>query len=1175
MSIHIALNHVTHYTYDRRISLGPQVVRLRPAPHSRTRILSYSMSVRPGEHFINWQQDPQSNYLARLSFPEKTTELRIEIDLVAEMSVLNPFDYFVDPGAEHSPFKYLPDLARELSAYLVTVPPKPRFKQYVQDIKEQVTRKKMQTNDFLVAVNQRLQRDIQYLVRMEPGVQSPEKTLELASGSCRDTGWLLVQVMRHLGLAARFVSGYLIQLKPDVKSLDGPSGSEVDFTDLHAWCEVFLPGAGWIGLDPTSGLLAGEGHIPLACSPAPSSAAPISGGLEECEVTFSHSMKVERVWEAPRVTKPYTEAQWSEIDALGARIDIDLKKSDVRLTQGGEPTFVSVDDRDGVEWNTAALGPTKRHLGASLLTKLKSRYAPRGLLHYGQGKWYPGEQLPRWSLNLYWRKDGEPVWKDASLFADEALDYGVTEAQAKIFLEKIAQRLALDPQHVFPAYEDVWYYLWRERKLPVNVDPFDARLEDEMERKRLRKVFTQGLDKVAGFVFPIARTEARNESCSERGPARWQTGPWFLRAERCYLIPGDSPVGYRVPLDSQPWASKGDYPYQHQPDPTQAFPALPSYAEIRRQADGDANAGAAWMALKSDPYASKRAGGADAAAGLSPGANPCATTTTGAGKRGAGDPPSALLATDSPPATFQSAGWITRTSMCAEVRNGKLYLFMPPVVQLEDYLEITAAIEATAEEMKLPVILEGYEPPRDPRVTILRVTPDPGVLEVNIQPAKTWGELTDLTTFLYDAAFETRLSSEKFMLDGRHAGTGGGNHFVLGAETPIDSPFLRRPDLLASMIGYWHNHPALSYLFSGMFIGPTSQAPRIDEARNESVYEIEIAFREIARLSGVDQAVGKVAGKPAVPPPPWTIDRILRNLLTDITGNTHRAEFCIDKLYSPDSSTGRLGLLEMRAFEMPPNARMSLTQQLLMRALIARFWQHPYKPPVLKRWGTELHDRFMLPYFIWDDLSDVIEELNDFGYGLKAEWFAPHFEFRFPKLGDFTAKGVHTEVRMALEPWNVLGEEGSSTGTARYVDSSVERVQVHVTGLVDERHILTCNGRPVPLHPTGKVGEFAAGVRYRAWCPPSSLHPTIGPHVPLVFDLVDTWMSRSLGGCQYHVAHPGGRSYASFPVNAYEAEARRLARFFRTGHTPGKMHIVNEPRNPNTPFTLDLRRAPR
>ena len=1152
MSIHVALNHVTHYKYDRPITIGPQVVRLRPAPHSRTRILSYSLNVTPAGHFINWQQDPQSNYLARLAFPEKASELRIEVDLVAEMSVLNPFDFFLEPHAEKFPFKYMPE-PKELTPYLVTQPAKPRFKKYLQDIKALVAGKKMPTNDFLVAVNQRLQQDIRYLVRMEPGVQSAEQTLELASGSCRDTGWLLVQLLRHLGLAARFVSGYLIQLKPDVKSLDGPSGTEIDFTDLHAWCEVYLPGAGWIGLDPTSGLFAGEGHIPLACSPEPSSAAPISGGHEKCEVEFSHEMKVERVWEAPRVTKPYAEEEWIQIDALGKRIDADLTKHDVRLTQGGEPTFVSMDDRDGAEWNTEALGPKKRGLGAGLLDKLKARYAPYGLLHYGQGKWYPGEQLPRWSLNLYWRKDGEPIWKDASLFADEKTDYGVTEAQARGFLESVATKLALDPKYVFPTYEDAWYYLWRERRLPANVDPFDAKLDDAMERERLHKVFDQKLDKVIGFVFPLSRSESR--------PARWQSGPWFLRSERCYLIPGDSPIGYRLPLDSQPWASKQDYPYLHQPDQTQPFHALPAYRRIRQLVHSDAhspNAGAAWLSLKDDPYRTLASESeVDPLMGFG--------GISGLKKREAARLNKRLPGPDIQPAPAQSAGWITRTSMCAEVRQGKLYLFMPPVAQLEDYLEVVAAIEATAEQMKLPVILEGYEPPRDPRITVLRVTPDPGVIEVNVQPTKSWEQLSDLTTFLYDSAFETRLSTEKFMLDGRHVGTGGGNHFVLGGETPTDSPFLRRPDLLASMIGYWHNHPALSYLFCGMFVGPTSQAPRIDEARNESVYEIEIAFGEIERLSK--------RGNKSAPPAPWTIDRILRNLLIDVTGNTHRAEFCIDKLYSPDSSTGRLGLLEMRAFEMPPHARMSLTQQLLMRALIARFWQHPYQPPRLKRWGTELHDRFMLPHFIWADLCDVIEEMNDFGYGLKAEWFAPHLEFRFPHLGDFTAKDVNVEMRLALEPWNVMGEEGSAGGAVRFVDSSVERVEVHVKGLVDDRHILTCNGRPVPLHPTGKVGEFVAGVRYRAWWPTSSLHPTIAPHVPLRFDLVDTWMSRSLGGCQYHVAHPGGRSYEAFPVNAYEAEARRLARFFRIGHTPGKMQVHHEPRNPNYPFTLDLRRS--
>ncbi len=1136
MSIHVALNHVTHYRYDRAINLGPQIVRLRPAPHSRTRILSYSMRVEPASHFINWQQDPQSNYLARLVFPDKTTSFRIEVDLVAEMAVLNPFDFFLEPSAEHYPFAYEPEVAVELAPYLIKAPETleaPAFQAYLAS----VPREKTPTNDWLVSLNQKLQRDIGYLVRMEPGVQTPEETLVKASGSCRDTGWLLVQLLRHLGLAARFVSGYLIQLKSDVKSLDGPSGTEVDFTDLHAWCEVFLPGAGWIGLDPTSGLLAGEGHIPLACSPEPGSAAPVSGAIDECETTFEHSMSVARVWEAPRVTLPYTEAQWQAIDALGHRVDRDLNRNDVRLTQGGEPTFVSVDDREGAEWNTEAMGPTKRLLSADLMAKLRIKYGEGGLLHYGQGKWYPGEQLPRWSLNLFWRKDKEPVWTHPELFADEHKDYGATEAHAHRFLAGVAKRLALDAKFVFPAFEDTWYYLWRERKLPTNVDPFDARLADPLERDRIRKVFTQGLDKVVGHVLPVARNAGA-------GP-RWQTGPWFLRAERCYLIPGDSAMGYRLPLDSQPWAKDSDLPWVYPPDQTQPFAPLPPYRRLRF-ANGQNEVG---------PAAAKAS---SAAASPAPGNFTERSRAALTGDRSSTTSTQVARA----PQRFESASAVTRTAMSAEPRNGRLYVFMPPMVALEDYLELVCAVEDTALEMKLPVILEGYEPPKDPRLALLRVTPDPGVIEVNIHPAHSWGELVEQATHLYQSAHETRLSTEKFMLDGRHTGTGGGNHFVLGGATVADSPFLRRPDLLTSMVGYWHNHPALSYLFSGLFVGPTSQAPRVDEARNDSVYEIEIAFAELKRITSENGAV-----------PPWLVDRLMRNLLIDVSGNTHRAEFCIDKMYSPDGPTGRLGLLEMRAFEMPPHARMSLTQQLLMRALVSRFWQTPYRPERLKRWGTELHDRFMLPHFIWQDLGDVVQELVDAGYPVERDWFAPHLEFRFPKLGDFTAMGVKVELRLALEPWHVMGEEGAVGGTARFVDSSLERLQVRATGLVGDRHVITCNGRPVPLQPTGNVGEFVGAVRFRAWNPPSALHPSIDVHAPLTFDLVDTWMHRSMGGCQYHVAHSGGRSYDIFPVNAYEAEARRLARFFRTGHTPGLMKVKREERNPNFPFTLDLRRA--
>ena len=1143
MSIHVALNHVTHYRYDRPVMLSPQVVRLRPAPHSRTPILSYSLRVSPAGHFVNWQQDPQSNWLARLVFPEATRELKIEVDLTAELSVINPFDFFLEPVAEKIPFRYDPAQLHELAPYMVKAEPTPRFARYLAAVPRTPT----PSVDFLVALNQRVQGDVRYLIRMEPGVQTPEETLTNASGSCRDSAWLLVQLLRHLGLAARFVSGYLIQLKADVKSLDGPSGTEVDFTDLHAWCEVYLPGAGWIGLDPTSGLFAGEGHIPLACSPEPGSAAPITGMTEKCETEFTHTMSVERVWEAPRVTKPYSEAQWAKIERLGERVDAELAAGDVRLTMGGEPTFVSVDDRDGAEWNTEAMGPTKRGLGAALLAKMKARYAPGGLLHFGLGKWYPGEQLPRWSLACFWRKDGEPVWKNPALIADEAAPGGADEAQAGAFLRALAARLALDARYVFPAYEDTWYYLWRERKLPVNVDPFESKLDDAQERARLRRVFEQGLGKVAGHVLPIQRSGQDGAARQGRSAARWLSGPWFLRAERCYLIPGDSPIGLRLPLDSQPWASKADYPWIHAIDPTQRFAPLPVWSEIARLFQTPPG-----VRLRSEPSAPAK--------GSVSGASPAGF----GGKKGAPD-------ADTPPARMQSAGWITRTAICAEARNGVLYLFMPPLEALEDYLELAAAIEATADELKVPVLLEGYEPPRDPRLEHFRITPDPGVLEVNVQPAKSWRELVDNTVFLYDAAHVTRLTTEKFMLDGRHTGTGGGNHFVMGGSTTADSPFLRRPDLLGSLIAYWHNHPSLSYLFSGLFIGPTSQAPRIDEARNDSVYEIEIAFREIARLAGGED------GKPGAAAdghcPPWLVDRILRNLLIDSSGNTHRSEFCIDKLYSPDTATGRLGLLEMRAFEMPPHARMSLTQQLLLRALIARFWKTPYRPARLKRWGTELHDRFMLPYFVWEDFRDVIEETRAAGHPLEAEWFAPHLEFRFPRYGEFSARGAHVELRLALEPWHVMGEEGAPGGTVRYVDSSVERLQVKVTGLVGDRHALACNGRAIPLAPTGNVGEFVGGVRYRAWAPVSALHPTIGVHAPLTFDLVDTWMGRSLGGCQYHVTHPGGRAHEDFPVNAYAAEGRRLARFFAMGHTPRRVELKPEERNPNFPFTLDLRRA--
>jgi uncharacterized protein (DUF2126 family) len=630
-----------------------------------------------------------------------------------------------------------------------------------------------------------------------------------------------------------------------------------------------------------------------------------------------------------------------------------------------------------------------------------------------------------------------------------------------------------------------------------------------------------------GYALPIQR--------SLNG---WISGSWFLRDDdTLWLIPGDSPMGLRLPLDSIPWVSEKDFPWLRPQDPSAPdLPALPKEFAYRAQRFVGQTEAPTLPGQGPGQRAQKLGERVKPLEPLPPGEDPLRR-----------------------PAPGESAPWIIRTALCVEPRDGRLHVFMPPVEKTEDYLDLIAGIETVVTGMGVPIIIEGETPPRDPRLNKLAVTPDPGVIEVNMHPSKTWDELVERTEILYEEARQMRLGTEKFMLDGRHTGTGGGNHIIIGAEAPPDSPVLRRPDLLRSLLTYWQNHPSLSWLFSGLFVGPTSQAPRIDEARNDSLYELEIAFKEMDRQMG---RVGQT--------PPWLVDRLFRNLLIDSSGNTHRSEFSIDKLYAPESSSGRLGLVEMRAFEMPPHARMSLAQHLVLRGLISKFWKEPYHNNLV-RWGTDIHDRWMLPHFCETDFRDVINDLRDSGYPFEFDWFAPHFEFRFPRIGDLEQRDLQIELRTALEPWHVLGEEPGGGGTVRYVDSSVERLQLKANGLVGDRFAITCNGHRVPLHPTGTNGEGVAGVRYRAWQPPVCLQPTIPSHAPLRFDLYDTWNQRSLGGCTYHVAHPGGRGYDTFPVNSYEAESRRLSRFFRLGHKQGKYVPPPKTLNGDFPFTLDLR----
>jgi uncharacterized protein (DUF2126 family)/transglutaminase-like putative cysteine protease len=1029
--------------------------------HCRTPILSYSLDVTPSDHSLSWQLDPSSNQLARLVFQSKTNEFAVDVNLTADLSPINPFDFLLDPAVEEFPFKYGPDLANDLHPYLIVDPPGPLLLTFIETCRTQRTG----TVNLLLTLNRKVRDEIGYVNRLEHGIQTSEETLQKRSGSCRDSAWLLVECLRNLGIAARFVSGYLIQLAEQKTESSNANGIPLaDSADLHAWAEAFLPGAGWIGLDPTSGFLAGEGHIPLACTSIASQAAPISGTAERASADFSYELSVRRLDDSRPRPQGDAQEQWPRIRQVAHRVDADLEAHDVRLTMGGEPTYVGIDEPESPQWNIDALGDIKRTRGLALILALRQKMAPGGLLHYGQGKWYPGEQLPRWALNCFWRMDGVPVWEDVNLIALENHDYGFKATDALRFVQALTRRLQVSSKNVLPAFEQE----------TTAIEP-------------------------AGYILPIRRRQPH-------GILQWSSQWWFPDLERVVLSQGDSPIGYRIPTEAIPWIAPDELQYELDEAPFADRAKLPP-DKLRRMELFDTEP-------DSDPL-----------------------------------PPIVR-----PP---DDARELIRPSLCVQVREGRLHVSLPYAPILADYFDLVSAVEDTCRYLQMPVWIEGYAPSADPRLRSFSVTPDPGVLEINLPPARNWDELEELYVLVDEEARGNRLVSEKFNRNGDRNATGGGSHIVLGGATIADSPILRRPGLLRSMIAFWQNHPSLSYLFSGMYVGPTSQYPRVDEARMDALYELEVAFRHL----------------PPADCPAYIVDGLFRNLLADVTGNTHRAEFCVDKLFPPEGLGLQLGLLELRAFEMPPNVRMGLLQMLLVRALVFAFWKTPFEGSLIP-WGTTLHDRFMLSHFVKQDFLEVLAYLRLSGFEFEAEWFDAHFEFRFPKIGSVSADGVDIELRKALEPWNVLAEETVSGRTVRNVDSSVERVQVRVSGLsADPRYIVACNGRRVPLQPTTEPGIAVAGVRFRARRLSATMHPTIPVHSPLTFTLIDRRNQRSLAQCVYRIEPPEGREYKGRPVDAAEALARQLERF-EVVASIAPVPIPEEESNPIFPGTLDLRIPP-
>ncbi|MEW5756113.1 MAG: transglutaminase family protein [Pseudomonadota bacterium] len=1019
----IALTHRLTWQFERPVQLSTHWLRLCPAPHTKAEVEAYSLRVQPEAHFINWLRDPYENELARLDLPEPVTRLQLEVDLVATLTAADPFDFLLEPGCIDYPFDYPEQLRKELAPYLR----QPALGKQTQLWLDRLERWPGYIMEQLSTTNRQVQGGVQRLFSSAAGHVDLENILERGSATPWQLAWLLTVSLRHLGLAARFTSGYRVFLSEDHSRLP-------DNAALHAWSEVFLPGAGWVGLDPASAIFTHEGYIPLASTPEPLRALPWAGYCEARSEENNESLQVRRL-EGGMPQWPYGAGRWDEIVAAAEQVDAALGQQGMALTVGSTVAFVSVANTQLPEWSGTALGWHKRSVAEQLLTALRQRLCPGGLFQAAQGEWFSGEPLPRWRLGCHFRSDGRPVWSDTALNNWQEGERRLGHDDLHQFATTLCRALNLDEKWLLAAHEDPLHQLWLNGS--AGVMPQAKSLRDPEQRRALAEQLSQPVGHPSGYVLPL-----HWDSVAQR----WISGRWRFRRGALYLRPGSSPIGLRLPLESLP---VGDEIIPPDPERCQF-----DERELLPERVGEL---------------------------------------------------SARLTSFGPPHTFEAAadgaavaGRAPRTALVIELRDRSLYAFLPPLTHVERYLDLVDAIESSARHCELPVRMEGYEPPHDRRLPRIMVEPEAGVLKVTLSAARNWREQSEQLEILYAEAESLGLRAERYDASGHHLPPGGESGFILGGDEPARSPFLQRPELLRALVSCWQRHPCLSYFFAGGDVGPSRPAPRPDEGRDDALYELGIALDRIP--AGHSDS-------------PWMPDRLLRHLLADASGNMSRAELGIEQLYAPDRPGQRLGQVAVRSLDAAPHARLAAVQGLLLRALLAHFAQQPRSLP-LKHWGEELHDGFMLPDLLWEDLNELLAELPGRGLPLQAAWFEPFLEQRFPVLGRVQIGDIQIELRRAHEPWPLLSEEAGPGGAmTRYIDSSCERVQVKVTGMTPSRHQLVCNGRRVPLQPTARRGEYVAGVRYKVWSPAATLHPTLPPVSELLFDLLDGWDGTLIGGC--------------------------------------------------------------